>query len=86
MKGLTILILPLPTFSSSPGQPFDPHHLINNAVSNVICSITFGNRFDYHNSQFQKLLHLLDELGQILAGIWGMVRPVCNTVGSNSQN
>uniref|UniRef100_A0A8C5UUK0 Cytochrome P450 family 2 subfamily J member 90, pseudo n=1 Tax=Microcebus murinus TaxID=30608 RepID=A0A8C5UUK0_MICMU len=27
------------------GQPFDPHFKINNAVSNIICSITFGNIF-----------------------------------------
>ena len=44
-----------------PGQPFDPHFKINNAVSNIICSITFGERFDYHDSQFQELLRLLDE-------------------------
>ncbi|KAL6030923.1 hypothetical protein STEG23_026897, partial [Scotinomys teguina] len=43
------------------GQPFDPHFKINNAVSNIICSITFGERFEYHDSQFQQLLELLDE-------------------------
>ncbi|XP_049992348.1 cytochrome P450 2J4-like isoform X9 [Alexandromys fortis] len=43
------------------GQPFDPHFKINNAVSNIICSITFGERFEYHDSQFQELLRLLDE-------------------------
>ncbi|XP_036034992.1 cytochrome P450 2J3-like isoform X2 [Onychomys torridus] len=42
------------------GQPFDPHFKINNAVSNIICSITFGERFEYHDSQFQELLRLLD--------------------------
>ena len=44
-----------------PGQPFDPHFKINNAVSNIICSITFGERFEYHDSQFQELLRLLDK-------------------------
>ncbi|XP_027630173.1 cytochrome P450 2J2 isoform X2 [Tupaia chinensis] len=43
------------------GQPFDPHFKINNAVSNVICSITFGKRFEYQDSEFQELLKLLDE-------------------------
>ncbi|XP_034978025.1 cytochrome P450 2J2 isoform X1 [Zootoca vivipara] len=43
------------------GQPFDPHFQINNAVSNIICSVTFGNRFEYHDNHFQKLLKLLDE-------------------------
>ncbi|XP_072505766.1 cytochrome P450 2J2-like [Notamacropus eugenii] len=44
------------------GQPFDPHFQINNAVSNIICSITFGHRFDYHDSQFRELLKSLDEV------------------------
>ncbi|XP_049992385.1 cytochrome P450 2J4-like [Alexandromys fortis] len=43
------------------GQPFDPHFKINNAVSKIICSITFGERFEYHDSQFQELLRLLNE-------------------------
>ncbi|XP_075854930.1 cytochrome P450 2J2 isoform X1 [Microcebus murinus] len=43
------------------GQPFDPHFKINNAVSNIICSITFGKRFEYQDAQFQELLRLLDE-------------------------
>ncbi|XP_023565832.1 cytochrome P450 2J2-like [Octodon degus] len=44
------------------GQPFNPHFKINNAVSNIICSIIFGERFDYQDSQFQELLSLLDEV------------------------
>ncbi|XP_051020380.1 cytochrome P450 2J3 [Acomys russatus] len=43
------------------GQPFDPHFSINNAVSNIICSVTFGERFEYHDSRFQEMLRLLDE-------------------------
>nr|XP_056705328.1 cytochrome P450 2J2-like [Euleptes europaea] len=52
------------------GQPFNPHFQINNTVSNIICSITFGNRYEYHDSQFQKLLHLLDETISLQASIW----------------
>uniref|UniRef100_H0XVE0 Cytochrome P450 family 2 subfamily J member 80 n=1 Tax=Otolemur garnettii TaxID=30611 RepID=H0XVE0_OTOGA len=44
------------------GQPFDPHFKINNAVSNIICSITFGKRFEYQDGEFQELLRLLDEI------------------------
>ncbi|XP_004484591.1 cytochrome P450 2J2-like [Dasypus novemcinctus] len=44
------------------GQPFDPHFKINNAVSNIICSITFGERFEYQDGQFQELLKWLDEV------------------------
>ncbi|NWQ76953.1 CP2J2 protein, partial [Columbina picui] len=48
-------------FGDEQGNPFDPHFKINNAVSNIICSVTFGNRFEYHDDDFQKLLRLLDE-------------------------
>ncbi|XP_078525913.1 cytochrome P450 2J2-like isoform X2 [Lissotriton helveticus] len=44
------------------GQPFDPHFHINSSVSNVICAISFGNRFDYQDPEFQSLLRLLDEV------------------------
>ncbi|XP_010216768.1 PREDICTED: cytochrome P450 2J2-like, partial [Tinamus guttatus] len=44
------------------GHPFDPQFKINNAVSNIICSVAFGERFEYHNERFQELLHLLDKL------------------------
>ncbi|XP_075396058.1 cytochrome P450 2J2-like [Tenrec ecaudatus] len=44
------------------GQPFNPHFKINNAVSNIICSVTFGERFEYQDAQFQELLRLLDEV------------------------
>ncbi|XP_031824875.1 cytochrome P450 2J2 isoform X2 [Sarcophilus harrisii] len=44
------------------GQPFDPHFQINNAVSNIICSVTFGHRFEYHDSQFRELLKSLDDI------------------------
>ncbi|GAB1288651.1 Cytochrome P450 2J5 [Apodemus speciosus] len=43
------------------GQPLNPHLKINNAVSNIICSVTFGERFEYEDCQFQELLKLLDE-------------------------
>ena len=33
-----------------PEQPFDPHFTINNAVSNIVCSIAFGEPFDYQDS------------------------------------
>nr|XP_028603689.1 transcription factor 20 isoform X6 [Podarcis muralis] len=42
------------------GQSFNPHYLINNAISNVICFLTFGNRFDYEDKKFQSLLHYLE--------------------------
>ncbi|XP_022087531.1 cytochrome P450 2J3-like isoform X1 [Acanthaster planci] len=37
-------------------RPFDPNLLIHKAVSNIICSISFGSRFDYDDPKFKKLL------------------------------
>ncbi|XP_074120711.1 cytochrome P450 2J2-like [Sminthopsis crassicaudata] len=48
------------------GQPFDPHFVINNAVSNIICSVTFGHRFEYHDSQFRELLKTVDYVMKLL--------------------
>ncbi|KAG1960698.1 cytochrome P450 2B4 [Pimephales promelas] len=45
----------------SEGKPFDPQHAIENAVSNIICSIVFGDRFDYDNKRFAYLLQILKE-------------------------
>ena len=59
--------------SPPPGQPFDPHFNINNAVSNIICSITFGERFEYHDSQFQEMLKLLDEVTCLEASMMCLV-------------
>uniref|UniRef100_A0A8C1UI28 Uncharacterized protein n=1 Tax=Cyprinus carpio TaxID=7962 RepID=A0A8C1UI28_CYPCA len=43
------------------GKPFDPQHAIQNAVSNIICSIMFGDRFDYDNKSFKYLLEIVKE-------------------------
>ncbi|KAM9689143.1 LOW QUALITY PROTEIN: cytochrome P450 2J2 [Trichechus inunguis] len=52
------------------GQPFDPHLMINNAVSNIICSITFGEGFEFQDGQFQELLKLLDEVMYLETSVW----------------
>ncbi|XP_053776806.1 cytochrome P450 2J2 isoform X2 [Desmodus rotundus] len=52
------------------GQPFNPHFKINNAISNVICSITFGERFEYQDDQFQEMLKLLDEVICLETSVW----------------
>uniref|UniRef100_A0A3B4Z470 Uncharacterized protein n=1 Tax=Stegastes partitus TaxID=144197 RepID=A0A3B4Z470_9TELE len=43
------------------GKPFDPHLIMNNVVSNIICSLVFGHRFEYSDEKFQKLLGMLDD-------------------------
>ncbi|XP_038078489.1 cytochrome P450 2J6-like [Patiria miniata] len=43
------------------GKAFDPKHAVGNAVSNLICSVVFGKRFQYHDPAFQRLLKLLSD-------------------------
>ncbi|XP_067301635.1 cytochrome P450 2B4-like [Pseudorasbora parva] len=45
----------------SEGKPSDPQHAIHNAVSNIICSIVLGDRFDYDNEDFGYLLEIMKE-------------------------
>ncbi|XP_009479706.1 cytochrome P450 2H1 isoform X3 [Pelecanus crispus] len=41
-------------------QPFDPGNFLVHAASNIICSIIFGDRFDYEDKKFLILIELLD--------------------------
>ena len=47
-----------------PGAPLDPTFLFQCITANIICSIVFGERFDYTDHQF---LHLLDLFYQTLS-------------------
>ncbi|XP_073497207.1 cytochrome P450 2U1 [Phyllobates terribilis] len=40
-------------------EGFSPFQIINNAVSNVICSISFGKRFDYEDKEFKMMLAMM---------------------------
>ncbi|PIO35739.1 hypothetical protein AB205_0085170 [Aquarana catesbeiana] len=52
---------------------FDPTDMLRLAVSNVICSIVFGERFDYEDEKFTNLLFLLKEILNTLASAWGIL-------------
>lgn len=41
------------------GDPFDPLPIVHNAISNIICLMCFGRRFDYTNSEFRKMLNFI---------------------------
>nr|DBA20615.1 TPA: hypothetical protein GDO54_017375 [Pyxicephalus adspersus] len=61
------------SFRKNGGSLFDPTDLLRLAVSNVICSIVFGERFDYEDEKFMTLLSLLKELFLIIASAWGIL-------------
>lgn len=38
---------------------FDPQIMFSNAFSNIVCSVTFGKRFEYNDPKFERLLGLV---------------------------
>ncbi|KAG2461694.1 CP2J6 protein, partial [Polypterus senegalus] len=56
-------------FEQERGQPFNPHNTINNAISNIICLIVLGHRFEYSNSHYREIQHLINR-GVVLEGSW----------------
>ncbi|AWP11013.1 putative cytochrome P450 2J6-like [Scophthalmus maximus] len=55
------------------GKPFNPHLIMNNAVSNIICSLIFGHRFEYDDEKFLTLIKMIDEGTQIEGSIWAQL-------------
>uniref|UniRef100_A0A3P8P580 Cytochrome P450, family 2, subfamily P, polypeptide 6 n=1 Tax=Astatotilapia calliptera TaxID=8154 RepID=A0A3P8P580_ASTCA len=43
-------------FADHQGKPFNAQPLLNNAVSNIICCLVFGDRFEYTDEQYQSIL------------------------------
>ncbi|KAM4696323.1 cytochrome P450 2G1-like [Rhinophrynus dorsalis] len=54
--------------------PIDPTNTLLQAVSNVICSVIFGNRFEYEDLEFLKLIRLFNEIFQKMSSSWGQLR------------
>ncbi|XP_062996471.1 cytochrome P450 2G1-like isoform X1 [Elgaria multicarinata webbii] len=50
----------LEEFQKTNQKPFDPTYYLSRAVSNVICSIVFGDRFDYKDKEFQSLMEMMN--------------------------
>ncbi|OWF52912.1 cytochrome P450 2J6-like [Mizuhopecten yessoensis] len=49
------------------GQPYDMKKITTIAISNIICSITFGNRFEYTDAKFKRLTSLFAENFRLLS-------------------
>ncbi|NP_001120541.1 uncharacterized protein LOC100145695 [Xenopus tropicalis] len=60
-------------FRKKKDEPFDPVNLLGPAVSNIICSIIFGDRFDYEDEKFTTLLKCMRELINLLNSLFGQL-------------
>ncbi|KAL8220008.1 UNVERIFIED_CONTAM: Cytochrome P450 2F2, partial [Gekko kuhli] len=58
-------------FRKTAGAPFNPINLVCRAVSNVICAVVFGSRFDYEDADFLTLLDHFNENFKIMSSFWG---------------
>ncbi|XP_029427427.1 cytochrome P450 2G1-like [Rhinatrema bivittatum] len=60
-------------FRKTKEVPFDPTFFFSRAVSNVICSVVFGSRFDYEDKRFLSLLELINKNFRLLNSKWGQL-------------
>ncbi|XP_035658624.1 cytochrome P450 2U1-like [Branchiostoma floridae] len=70
---------------SQNGQPFDLKIMMQNAVSNIICSIAFGGRFEYGDPDFLRLIELLNatiEEKPSVTDRLGAIHPVFRYLGT----
>ncbi|XP_078621648.1 cytochrome P450 2U1-like isoform X3 [Branchiostoma floridae x Branchiostoma japonicum] len=72
------------------GKPFDIAHDVTVTVANVICTMTFGKRYDYEDESFQVLSEAVTAVGTELAAgqiisVFPSLRfvPGVNRVGTN---
>uniref|UniRef100_A0A674K5D1 unspecific monooxygenase n=1 Tax=Terrapene triunguis TaxID=2587831 RepID=A0A674K5D1_9SAUR len=54
-------------------RPFDPTIPLTHAVSNIICSIVFGDRFDYEDQKFLTLIKLTEENNEVFRSLLGQL-------------
>ncbi|KAM4696325.1 cytochrome P450 2G1-like [Rhinophrynus dorsalis] len=60
-------------FRKSAEHPLDPAKMITDAISNILFSIVFGNRFEYKDEKFSKLLAIVEETLRIMNSTWGQL-------------
>uniref|UniRef100_A0A8C1V1D6 Cytochrome P450 2J2-like n=1 Tax=Cyprinus carpio TaxID=7962 RepID=A0A8C1V1D6_CYPCA len=57
--------------------PFNPLTILNGAVSNTVASLIFGQRFEYHDECYQRILRLDTECVQLMGSPRAQLYNVC---------
>ncbi|KAM7340219.1 hypothetical protein ACRRTK_000834 [Alexandromys fortis] len=55
------------------GAPLDPTFIFQSITANIICSIVFGERFDYKDRQFLHLLNLIYQTISLISSFSGQM-------------
>ncbi|XP_068103965.1 cytochrome P450 2G1-like [Hyperolius riggenbachi] len=63
----------LEEFQKTGEKPFDPTFFLSCAVSNIICSVVFGNRFEFSDQRFLSLLRNINGIIRYMASAWNLV-------------
>ncbi|XP_013863512.1 cytochrome P450 2J6 [Austrofundulus limnaeus] len=55
-------------FAEQQGKPFNAQSLIHNAVSNIICCLVFGSRYEYSDEQYKTILKYFNDIVKLQGG------------------
>ncbi|XP_054132723.1 cytochrome P450 2C19-like isoform X3 [Melozone crissalis] len=61
----------LEEINKTKGRAFDPTFMLSCSVSNVICSIVFGKRYDYKDKKFLALMDNMNNIFEMMNSRWG---------------
>ncbi|KAM4641739.1 uncharacterized protein O3C94_016057 [Discoglossus pictus] len=67
-------------FKKTNGVPFDPTYYCSQVSANIICSLIFGNRFDYDDAEFCRLISIINEIFRSMTSFWGQLFEVFEAV------
>ncbi|XP_069799510.1 cytochrome P450 2C8-like [Dendropsophus ebraccatus] len=67
-------------FTKDKDSPISPEYIMRQAVSNVICSVVFGERFDYDNQNFLTLLKYINDIFELFNTRSGQVLNMFPTI------
>ncbi|XP_060640270.2 cytochrome P450 2G1-like [Anolis sagrei] len=63
----------LEEFWKTERKPIEPTYVLSRAVSNIICSIVFGERFDYEDEEFQALMRIIYNFFFEMSSTWSQL-------------
>ncbi|KAM8952280.1 cytochrome P450 2G1-like [Pelodytes ibericus] len=63
-------------FRGSKEMPIDPFKKLGNAIANILCSIIFGNCFEYTDEKFAHLLGIVDKIFSVTSSSYGQLQNI----------